>query len=529
MSPEAAVSDRPMISANSAALLLKRMPELAPLDEFNRRLASHVHPPDWKNPTPSGRYNLLVIGGGTAGLVAAAGAAGLGAKVALIERRLLGGDCLNVGCVPSKALIRCARAAAAVRDAGQFGIHTSGGDEINVDFSCIMERMRRLRAEISPHDSAARFRDLGVDVFIGDASFINNGSVRVDDAVLTFARAVIATGARASAPPIPGLKEAGYLTNETVFSLTTLPARFAVIGAGPIGCEMAHTFARFGSKVTLIEAETRILPREDEDAAVIVEQSLKRDGVHIVCGGKAARVSVEGGDKCIALECHGETIDLRVDEILVGVGRLPNVDGLNLEAAGIEHDSKTGVKVDDFLRTSNRRIYAAGDVCSPLKFTHLSDAHARIVIQNALFFGRARVSRLIVPWCTYTDPEVAHVGWYEYEARAQGFDVKTIRIDLAQVDRAILDGEEDGFLKLHVKAGSDRILGATLVAAHAGDMISEITATIAASGGLSSLAKVIHPYPTQAEVIKKAADEFNRARLTLTVKKLFNALLAWRR
>lgn len=528
MSPEA-VSDHSLVSANGEALLLERMPELAPLDEFNRRLASHAHPPDWENPTPSGRYNLVVIGGGTAGLVAAAGAAGLGAKVALIERRLLGGDCLNVGCVPSKALIRCARAAAAVRDADRFGVHPSGDGEIDVDFPQIMERMRRLRAEISPHDSAARFRDLGIDVFIGDASFIDESSVRVSDAVLTFARAVIATGARASAPPIPGLTEAGYLTNETVFSLTTLPARLAVIGAGPIGCELAQTFARFGSIVTLIEAESRIIPREDEEAATIVEESMKRDGVNIICGGKAAQVSTGEGDKVIALECHGKKIDLRVDEILVGVGRTPNVDGLNLEAAGVEYDPKTGVKVNDFLRTSNRRIYAAGDICSPLKFTHLSDAHARIVIQNALFFVRAKASRLIVPWCTYTDPEVAHVGMYEHEARERGIEVKTIRIDLTKIDRAMLDGEDEGFLKVHIKTSSDRILGATLVAAHAGDMISEITATIAAGGGLSSLAKSIHPYPTQAEVIKKAADEFNRSRLTPTVKKLFNALLAWRR
>lgn len=499
---------------------------LEPLDEFNRQLQSHVHPPDWVNPTPSGRYNLVVIGAGTAGLVTAAGAAGLGAKVALIERDLLGGDCLNVGCVPSKALIRCARAFADVRDAGEYGVEV-GGDP-TVDYAAVMRRMRRLRAAIAPHDSARRFASLGIDVYLGQARFESPTRVRVGQTSLEFARAVIATGARAVELPIPGLKDVGYLTNETVFSLTELPRRLAVIGAGPIGCEMAQSFARFGAQVTLIESEGQILTREDQDAARRVENALQRDGVRIVCGGKAARIQRRDDRSVILLECRGQSHEIECDRILVGVGRAPNVEGLGLEDAGVAYD-RGGVTVDDRLRTTNRRIFAAGDVCSRYKFTHAADAMARIVIQNALFFGRARASALTIPWCTYTDPEIAHVGLYEREARDQGIDVQTITVDMSSVDRAILDGQTDGFLKVHLKRGSDRILGATLVAAHAGDLIAELSLAMTAGLGLGAIAKTIHPYPTQAEVIKKAADAYNRTRLTPRVKSLFEKVLAWRR
>lgn len=503
------------------------IPALNPLDEYNRKLQSSVHPTDWVNPTPSGRYNLVVIGAGTAGLVTAAGAAGLGAKVALIERSLMGGDCLNVGCVPSKALIRCARAYADARDASEYGVRVTG--DIAVDFPAVMERMRRLRAGIAPHDSARRFTELGIDVFIGQASFEANKRVRVGEHVLEYARAVIATGARAVELPIPGLAEAGYLTNETVFSLTELPPRLAVIGAGPIGCELAQSFARFGSQVTLIESEGHILTREDQDAAKRVDAALRRDGVKIVCGGKTVKIERNGDERVITLECRGETHHVKFDQILVGVGRAPNVDGLNLEAVGVEYDPRQGVKVNDRLRTTNRHIFAAGDICSRFKFTHTADAMARIVIQNALFLGRSKVSALTVPWCTFTDPEIAHVGLYEHEAREQGVDVQTFTVELSDVDRAILDGEDEGFLKVHVKKGSDKIIGATIVASHAGDMISEITLAMTAGVGLGTLAKTIHPYPTQAEVIKKVADAYGRTRLTPVVKWLFEKILAWRR
>jgi len=500
---------------------------LNPLDEHNRKLRDNVHPPQWTNPTPSGRYNLVVIGAGTAGLVTAAGAAGLGAKVALVERSLMGGDCLNVGCVPSKALIRCARAYAEARDAGEYGVSISG--DVSVDFPAVMERMRRLRSNIAPHDSVERFSDLGIDVFIGQARFAKPGEVHVGDRVLKYAKAVIATGARAAELPIPGLAEAGYLTNETVFSLTELPPRLAVIGAGPIGCEMAQSFARFGSQVTLVEATDQILPREDQDFADRVRASLERDGVKIICGGKAAEIARDGDERVIKLECNGDRHEVRCDQILVGVGRAPNVEALNLETVDVDYDKKQGVKVDDRLRTTNKHIYAAGDVCSKFKFTHTADAMARIVIQNALFFGRAKVSDLVIPWCTYTDPEIAHVGLYADQAREQGTDVQTFTIELSDVDRAILDGEDEGLLKVHVKKGSDKIVGATLVASHAGDMISELTLAMTAGVGLGTLAKTIHPYPTQAEAIKKAADAYSRTRLTATVKKLFEKILAWRR
>ncbi|MEX1096133.1 MAG: mercuric reductase [Planctomycetales bacterium] len=528
-SPSPGPEDRPMpqLTADQTAVSDEvTFPETRPLDEHNRRLVEHVHPPAWENPRPNGRYNLVVIGGGTAGLVTAAGAAGLGAKVALVERKLLGGDCLNVGCVPSKALIRSARAVADVRDAGEFGVRVPPGT--TVDFPAVMERMRRIRSGISPHDSAARFRDLGVDVFLGDAKFTGGDTVEVGGQTLRFARACVATGARAAAPPIPGLKETGYLTNETVFSLTELPRRLAVIGAGPIGCELAQAFARFGSEVFLIEAMHGIMPNEDPDAAEIVKQSLFRDGVRLMCCGKNLQVARTEGGKRLTVDSHGEHYDLTVDEILVGAGRAPNVDGLGLEAAGVRFD-KTGVKVDDFLRTANRRIYAAGDVCSKYKFTHAADAMARIVIQNALFFGRKRAGALVIPWCTYTDPEVAHVGLYPHEAEAQGIPLDTFAVELSQVDRAILDGEQNGFLKIHVRKGKDTILGATLVARHAGEMISEITLAMVAGAGLGAISSTIHPYPTQAEAIKKAGDAYGRTRLTPRIKHLFETLLRWRR
>ncbi len=502
------------------------MGALAPLDAHNEHLLENVRPPDWVNPRPKARYNLVVVGAGTAGLVTAAGAAGLGARVALVERHLMGGDCLNVGCVPSKALIRCARAAAAVKDAGEFGVVVPEG--VRVDFGRVMERLRRLRAEISPHDSARRFRDLGVDVFIGEGRFSGRDSLEVGGQRLSFARAVIATGGRASAPPIPGLEAAGYLTNETVFTLTRLPRRLAVIGAGPIGCEMAQSFARFGSRVTLLEAKGQVLPREDADAAALVDQALRRDGVEVRCGVtvRGARKG-EGGGRTLVLERDGAAEDVAVDEVLVAVGRAPNVEGLGLGQAGVVY-GREGIQVDDFLRTANHRIFAAGDVCSRYKFTHAADAMARIAIRNALFFGRGRVSALTVPWCTYTSPELAHVGLSESEAQARGVAVDTLRVPLDQIDRARLDGD-GGLLKVHVRKGTDRVAGATLVARNAGDVIAELTLAMSSGIGLKALAATIHPYPTQAEAVKRAADAYNRMRLTPTVRRAFERFLAWRR
>ncbi len=498
---------------------------LAPPDEHNRTLMANVHPLEWVNPEPDGRYNLVVIGAGTAGLVTAAGAAGLGAKVALIERHLMGGDCLNVGCVPSKALIRAARACAEVRGATRFGVRISG--EVTVDFGAVMERMRRLRAGISHHDSARRFTELGVDVYIGAGSFSGPDTIEVGGRTLRFSKACIATGARAAAPPIPGLEVAGYLTNETVFSLTELPRRLAVIGAGPIGCELAQAFRRFGSEVTLLESMRGVLRREDRDAAQRIERALLRVGVQLNCSATIAAVRRDGEEKVLILEGEAGG-ELRVDEILVGAGRAPNVEGLNLEVAGVRYD-RTGIEVDERLRTSQPRIYAAGDICFPYKFTHTADSLARIVIQNALFGGRAKTSALTIPWCTYTDPEIAHVGLYEHDAEKQGIAVDTFTVELSTVDRALLDGEEEGFVKVHVRKGTDRIVGATVVSRHAGDMISELTLAMVSGTGLGRIAKTIHPYPTQAEAIRKIADTYSRTRLTPLVKGLLTRWLAWTR
>lgn len=500
--------------------------QLRPTDQYNQTLQSNVHPIDWTNPVPDGRYHLVVIGAGTAGLVTAAGAAGLGAKVALVERGLMGGDCLNVGCVPSKALISAARQTASIRDAGHYGIQSSSP---NVDFAEVMERMRRLRASISPHDSARRFTELGIDVFFGQGTFTSSNTVVVGNQTLHFKKAVIATGARAAELPIPGLKDAGYLTNETLFSLTELPKRLIVIGGGPIGCEMAQSFARFGSRVTLIEQASHIMSREEDDAALIVQNAMQKDGVEIVLDAKVIHVERQGSDRVVVVSRAGQEERISGDQILVGIGRTPNLDGLGLEAVGVAAHPQQGVEVNDRLRTTNSNIYAAGDVCSKYKFTHSADFLARIVIQNTLFMGRAKASKLIIPWCTYTSPEVAHVGIYPHEAADKGIELSTFTQPLSGVDRAILDGETDGFVRVYCKKGSDQILGATIVAAHAGDMIGEIVMAMKHRIGLGKIASVIHPYPTQAEAIRKLGDQFNRTKLTPTVKSLFNTWLRWTR
>ncbi|MDE3118903.1 MAG: mercuric reductase [Nitrospirota bacterium] len=506
-----------------------------PDDEYNRTLVKNVHPPAWVNPEPEGRYNIVVIGAGTAGLITAVVAAAVGAKVALIEKHLMGGDCLNVGCVPSKGLLRAARAWADVRRADEFGVHVPPG--VKYDFAAAMARMRRLRARISHNDSAHRYKQLGVDVYVGAARFTGAETVEVEGPAgnrsLHFVKAAICTGARAATPPIPGLAEAGYLTNETVFSLTELPPRLAVIGAGPIGCELAQAFARFGSQVYLVEALHGILPNEDRDAAEIVQAALARDGVTLLCCGKDVQAGKTEGGKRLTVDSHGRRYDVTVDEILVGVGRQPNVEGLGLDTVGVDYD-KAGVTVNDRLQTTNRRIFAAGDVCSRYKFTHAADAMAQVVIQNALFphpfgLGYAGAGRLIMPWCTFTEPEVAHVGLYEKDAQAKGLEVETFTFRLDEVDRAILDGAEEGFARVHVKTGTDRILGATIVAAHAGDLINEFSVVMQSGTGLNTICGTIHPYPTQGEVVKRAANAWRKTTLTQAKKEALRKLFAWLR
>ncbi|MEG4800045.1 mercuric reductase [Microcoleus sp. ARI1-B5] len=496
-----------------------------PMDEHNQKLVSYLHPPDWVNPQPASSYNLVVIGAGPAGLIVAAGAAGLGAKVALIEKHLMGGDCLNVGCVPSKALIRSARAVGDIWESSKFGVNVSNTPE--VDFSAVMERLRRIRAGISDVDSADRYQHtLGVDVFLGSGSFTSNSTIEVAGQSLRFKKAVIATGARARQPQIPGLQEAGYLTNETVFNLTERPQRLAVIGGGPIGCELAQAFRRLGSEVVLLHKNAQILDKEDADAATIVQQAFVREEIQLILESKIEGVEKTNSGKVIYYQSQGKEASVTVDEIIASAGRSPNVEGLNLEAVGVEYDTQTGVFVNDNLQTTNPRIYAAGDICMKHKFTHAADFAARMVIQNTLFFGRKKLSALTVPWCTYTDPEVARVGLGDRELQAQGIDVDTFLIPFSKVDRAIIDGEQEGFVKIHVKKGSDKILGATIVARHAGDMIGEITLAMVNNIGLGKIASTIHPYPTQAEAIRKAGDAYNRTRLTPFVKNLFNRWLA---
>ncbi len=501
------------------------LPPVHPWDEHNQRWVSHVRPAGWRNPEPAGRYNLLVVGAGPAGLVAAIGAAGLGAKVALAEKHLLGGDCLNVGCVPSKALIAAGRRYAAVRDAGEFGVRVPDG--VDVDFPAVMERLRRLRADLSGHDSAERFTGLGVDVFIGDGRFTSRDRFQIDGREIRFARACVATGARAAAPSIPGIQEVHYLTNETIFTLTTLPRRLGVIGAGPIGCELAQAFRRFGSEVHLIEAEHGILPREDPDASEIVKRSLLGDGVRIYCCGRKTRIVADGGAIRLVFDSHDEGHDIVVDSLLVAAGRSPNVEDMGLEQAGVEFDQR-GIKVDDRLRTTNPRIFAAGDVASKYQFTHAADFMARMVIGNALFFGRSKASALTFPWATYTEPELAHIGRYPRELDEEGIAYRTHVLPLTEVDRAILDGETEGIIKVHADP-KGRILGATVVAAHAGDLIGEISLAMTSGLRLGHIARAVHPYPTQAEAIRKIGDLHNRSRLTPWVQKALARFLRWRR
>jgi len=485
-----------------------------PADAADDRLRSHVHPPDWINPEPRGRYHLAVVGGGTAGLVSAMGAAGLGARVALVERALLGGDCLVTGCVPSKALLRSARAAADARRAGAVGVRVTG---VEADFGAVMRRMRERRADISPHDSASRLRSAGVDVYFGEARLKSPSTMEVGGRTLTFRRAVIATGGRAAVPPIPGLSSVPFLTNETLFSLTGLPRRLGIVGAGAIGCEMAQAFARLGSVVTLVDQAPRVLPSEDADAAAIVAARMVEDGVAIETGASVAAVHQEADGIVVRLERGDARREFSCDQLLIAVGRAPNIEGLDLAAAGVAAD-RNGVTVDDRLRTSNPRIFAAGDVCSPFKFTHAADAAARIVIQNALFFGRARASALVIPWCTYTDPEVAHVGWLPDAARRHGYQVETITVPLDQVDRAVVDEERDGFVRiLHARG---RMLGCTIVASRAGEMIGLAAYALKQGGRLGDLGSVIYPYPTLTNAFRAAGDVFGRSRLTPGVRAL---------
>lgn len=481
-------------------------------------LAAEVFPATHRNPVPASRYNLVVIGGGTAGLVAAAGAAGVGARVALVERRAMGGDCLNVGCVPSKALIRAAHAAHAVRRAARFGVHAAIE---RIDFAAVMQRVRQLRLDISPHDSVARFTSLGVDVFLGEARFTARDTITVGGATLRFSRAVIATGGRPVVPDIPGLREAQPHTNESIFEIERQPSRLLVLGGGPIGCELAQAFQRLGTAVTLVQRGKALLTREAAAASDVVRASLQADGVRVCLSSEVTRVE-PGAPHRVTVHTPAGAATHEVDAILLSAGRVPNVEDLGLEQAGVSF-TRRGVTVDEYLRTTNPRIHAAGDVCLPQAFTHAADASARAVVQNALFFGRKRVPVSSIPRCTYTDPEVAHVG----ETPGDGARLETYEVRWADVDRARIDGEDVGGVRIHARGR--RIVGGTVVGRDAGDLIGEIAVLVSQQVGLSSLAGIVHPYPTRADAIRRTGDLYNRTRLTPTTRRLFDRFLAWRR
>lgn len=485
----------------------------------NQRLLDHVRPTGWHNPTPTGRYNLVVIGGGSAGLIAASGAAAIGAKVALIEKNFLGGDCLNVGCVPSKALLRAAKVVGEIERGRGLGVTVDG---VSADFHAVMDHVRRARADIAPHDSAQRYRDLGVDVYFGDAQFTGKKTLQIAGQTVTFTKAVIATGSRPASPSIAGLAETGYLTNEMLWNIEQQPERMAIIGAGPVGVEMAQAFQRLGTQVTLFDLEPRILPREDATATAIIANTLLRDGVELRLGCEIRLVSAENNSKRIEFEQDGKAHHIVVDEILVAAGRMPNVEGLRLDVAGVNCDDD-GVIVDDHLRTSNPAIFAAGDVAMPHKYTHVAGHAGAIVVQNALFPAlKRKASRLIIPRVVYTDPEIAHVGLDPHTAKAQGSAIDTYTQSFDGIDRAITDGETQGMITVHVKRGSGKIVGATVVSPHAGELISHITMAMKYNIGLSKIMMVVFPYPTQAEVLQKVAGQYNRTRLTPSLKRILD-------
>jgi pyruvate/2-oxoglutarate dehydrogenase complex dihydrolipoamide dehydrogenase (E3) component len=398
--------------------------------------------------------------------------------------------------------LRAARAAGDVRAAREFGV--SAG-EPRVDFAAVMERVRRVRAELSPVDSAERFRTLGVDVFLGHGRFAGRDAIDVNGARLHFGRCLIATGSRAAVPDVPGLKGSRWFTNDTIFTLTDLPKTLLVIGAGPIGCELGQAFARLGSGVTISADAGRLLPREDVDAAEVLAEQFRRDGIEIV-----DRLTHVSG----------------FDAVLVAAGRKPNVEEVNLSTAGVEADPRDGVTVDPCLRTTNPRVFAAGDVCSlGYKFTHAADAMARVVVRNALFPTKARTTSLTIPWCTYTTPEVAHVGQRE-DDHDWGEPADVFRHDLAHLDRGATDGA-GGFVKVLVRKGTDRIVGATVVGPHAGELIGTISVAMTHGVGLKKLADTVFPYPTYTEGLKKVADAYNRTRLTPLAARVLRAWLRW--
>jgi pyruvate/2-oxoglutarate dehydrogenase complex dihydrolipoamide dehydrogenase (E3) component len=473
-----------------------------------------------------GVYNVIVIGAGTAGLVTAAGTAGLGGRAALIERNLMGGDCLNFGCVPSKALISSARLIQQIRESEKWGLERQSPQFV---FEKVFERMRARRAQIAPNDSQERFESLGVDVFRGEARFISPCEVEVTEQRLRGKNFVIATGSRAVIPKIKGIESVPYFTNETIFDeLKAKPESMIVLGGGPIGCELAQTFRRLGVHVTVIQRGDQLLPREDRDVSEFLERGLINEGVRVIKNADAHSVATSDAGK-VALQLldrqSGQLAEQTffADALLVAAGRTPNLESLDLKSVGVDVNERA-VCVNDYLQTSQRHIYVAGDVTGPFLFTHMADAQARVVVRNIVVpfqFLRQKIDYSVVPWCTYVDPEVAHVGLGEKEAQQKNVEYDLFRIPLKDVDRAVVESEDAGFAKILTAKGSDKILGATIVAPHAGDLLHEFVLAMKAGIGLGAIASTIHAYPTFAELARKAGDKYNKTRLTPGAKKIF--------
>ena len=477
-----------------------------------RALAAYQRPREFDT-------NLIVIGAGSAGLVASLIAATVKARVTLSERERMGGDCLNTGCVPSKALIRSARVADYVRRAGEFGLHPVA---VEVDFRRVMERVQAVVKTIEPHDSVERFTELGVDCVQGDARILSPWEVEVNGETLSARNIIIASGSRPRVPDIPGLDRIDYLTSDTIWGIRELPGRLLVLGGGPIGCELAQAFARLGSAVTLVTRAERILPREDEEASGQLRAAFERQGIEVHVGSKPLAIEEDGaGGHCLVDGSPGSR-RIPFDRLLLAVGRSPNVEDLGLEALGIPLTAAGNVAVDDYLRTAVPTILACGDVAGPYLFTHMASHQAWYAAVNALFgqFRKFRVDYSVVPWATFTDPEVARVGLNEAEARQRGIDFEVSRYGLDDLDRAIADGEAHGFVKVLTEPGRDRIIGATVVGYHAAELVNEFVLAMKHGIGLNKILGTIHIYPTLSEGNKFAAGEWRKARKP-------ERLLAW--
>lgn len=488
----------------------------------------------WTRPRSFDR-NLVVIGAGAAGLVTAYIAAAVKARVTLVEGGKMGGDCLNYGCVPSKALIRSARFVHQARQARSLGIARA---DLDVDFADIMARVQRVIRTIEPHDSVERYRQLGVDVVRGHARIVSPWEVEVDGKVLTTRAIVIATGARPMVPPIPGLDEVGYLTSDTLWTLTTLPKRLVVLGGGPIGCELAQAFARLGSQVTQVEKSARLLAREDPEVSVLVEQALRADGVTVLTGHQAVRCqrAPDGGKTLFVEHANREgkgeaATAIGFDALLCAVGRVARTEGFGLEELGIPTTQKKTIETDAWLQTLYPNIYACGDVAGPYQFTHTAAHQAWYAAVNALFgsIKRFKADYSVIPWCTFTDPEVARVGLSETEAREQQVEYEVTRFDLAELDRAVAEEAPRGFVKVLTVPGKDKILGATIVGEHAGDLMAEYVLAMKHGIGLNKILGTIHIYPTLAEANKYAAGEWKRAHAPQRLLAWAARYHAWRR